>query len=111
MSDPLTTNDRVVVQVKTPEWHGAEIFVRSLSCGEQIDLDNAQEAAATDQKKILALQLAAYVCDGSGKPVWNQEQAAQLLNRRTAPIYRILKAAKKLNAWDKDEQEEIRGNS
>jgi hypothetical protein len=110
MSDPLTTNDRVVALVKTPEWSGAKVYVRSLSAGEQIDLD-AYVEGEKDQKKTLAAQLAAYVCDESGKAMWDREQAAKLLDRRTAPIYRILKAAKKLNAWDVEETEAIKGNS
>jgi hypothetical protein len=87
----------------------AGVKVRSLTAGEQIDLDAALKAAGDDVRKLLTMQLAAYVCDDSGKPALTAEEAGRFLDlRKTSTVKAIIEAAGKLNGWI--DQEAIRGN-
>ena len=87
----------------------AGVRVRSLTAGEQIDLDAAMKVAGEDVRKLLAVQIAAYVCDDSGNAVLTAEEAGRFVElRKTSTVKSIIEAAGKLNGWN--DQEAIRGN-
>jgi hypothetical protein len=84
------------------------VRVRSLTAGEQIDLEAASKAADGDIRKLIAVQLHAYVCDEAGNAVLSAEQAAQMVEtRKSSTVRAILEKAGTLNQFD---QEAIRGN-
>ena len=86
----------------------AGVRVRSLTAGEQIDLEAAMKVADKDIRKLIAVQLQAYVCDEAGNPVLSAEQAAQMVEtRKSATVRVILEKAGDLNQFD---PESIRGN-
>lgn len=86
----------------------AGLRVRSLTAGEQIDLEAAMKVADKDIRKLIAVQLEAYVCDESGAATLTGDQAAKMVEtRKAATITEILEKAGKLNRF---EPEQVRGN-
>ncbi len=89
----------------------AGIYVRSLTAGEQIDLEAAMSAANGDVRKILAAQLALYVCDDNGVPVLDAETAAKFVEvRNPQTVKSVIDTAGELNGWGEQVREDLRGN-
>lgn len=98
----LLTLERDTVEV-------SGVRVRSLTAGEQIDLDMAMKSAGDDVRKLLVVQLAAYVCDEAGNAALTAEEAGRVIDlRKPSTVKAILEAAGKLNGWGNPEA--IRGN-
>lgn len=105
--NPLEIEDREIELVPIK---GGAVHVRSLSAGEQIDLDAAMEGKQV--KDLLTLQIQAYVCTEVGEPLFNLEQAGTFLAKRhPTSIKKIITAATRLNAWDAGSGDSIKGNS
>lgn len=106
--DLLSANDRDVVPVEVA---GVTAYVRSLTAGEQLDMEAAVEAASGNIRLLLAAQLHAYLSDGEGNAILTLEQAQQFIDKRKpGTVRKIIDAAGGLNGWTKEAREAIRGN-
>lgn len=96
ISEILSANDGAVREVECPEW-GGSVWVRVLTLSAMLDINEKLEGVS-DTKKSLALQLAAYMCDASGRPiVQNDDQAFALLLKSASVVNRIIAAGTALN--------------
>jgi hypothetical protein len=105
-NDLLAINDR---DVECVEFSGIKAYVRSLTAGEQIDLDIAMKSSAEDIRKLLAVQLRSYVCNENGESLLNDEQAMLFVEKRKpSTVTAIIESAAKLNGFG--QQEALKGN-
>lgn len=94
----LDVQDREIREVSVPEW-GGSVFVRSLTAGEGLELHQALKALSdNDLKGVLAAQMAAYICDESGKPIFDgAAEAAPMVDRKSSAFHRVINEALSLN--------------
>lgn len=103
----LVVEDRIVEKVKAKEW-GGDVFVRSLTTDEAIEL-NAQIGGSSDSRVLMLNQLAAFMCDENGTPLFaDATAAASLINRKPVVLNRIIKAGQRLNHAESQEDEKAK---
>jgi hypothetical protein len=99
-------------EIRSVDIKNGTAYVRSLSVGEHYAMEAANKTADGDVTKLTANQIAAYVCNESGAPVFNAEQAREFVDKRhPESIRKIIEAAMALNGYGKDSREEMKGNS
>lgn len=103
----LAVEDRVVEKVKVKEW-GGDVFVRSLTTGEAIEL-NAQIGGSEDSRTLMLQQLAAFMCDEKGTPLFaDATAAARIIDRKPVVLNRVIKAGQRLNHAESQEDEKAK---
>ena len=112
----LAAEDVETREVRTPEWKGS-VHVRTLTAAEQLvmfeqttSVDQGTGSEADKRSAKLAIFLAAFLCDGQGKPLATREQAQQLVNKSARAVQRIVKAGHKLNQSGEADLDDIAKN-
>jgi hypothetical protein len=97
-ADILGTQDCKVKRVECPEWgEGAHVFVRSLSLREALAVNDASKAIE-DSAALAEIQLAAFLGDENGNPLFQDAAAAKGLASRNARVLnRLIDEAQALN--------------
>ncbi|HEY3679036.1 MAG TPA: hypothetical protein VGL45_09970 [Bradyrhizobium sp.] len=95
-ADILGAKDRKIVAVDVPEW-GGTVHVRSLSTAEAFALEQVMRPFE-ERSDIMACQLAAFVCDESGAPLFaTYKDALPILARSPATLRRVVTAGMTVN--------------
>lgn len=106
-SEILNLDDRIVEKVKCKEW-GGDVFVRSLTTDEAIEL-NAQIGGSTDSRALMLHQLAAFMCDEKGVTLFaSAEAATKIIDRKPVVLNRIITAGQRLNRAESQEDEKAK---
>lgn len=110
----LGVQDRMMVEVRTPEWgEGASVFVRTLTGAQRDELEGAIGAAAAAGRVNLdarARLCSAFICDAEGVPLFTLADVDALTGKSGAALTRILRAGMKLNAMREKDLEELEKN-
>jgi len=106
----LGKHQRPVQRVSTPELTG-DILIRALNPRESTDLWNAMKATE-DYGELCVMQIAAFVSDESGNPVFKtQEEAGAFVDTISVVVaVRIIKAGSELNDVSQKGVEKAGGN-
>lgn len=102
--------------VKAIEISGVgKVNLRILTGRAALDLETrlrkADRESAEGVAAMVAIQIAAFVCDKSGKPILSEEDAAQLVGQYSASqVRQIVAEGAKLNALGAQSVEEAGGN-
>lgn len=94
--DLLLASDREVKEVQVPEW-GGTVYVRSLTLAELLALEEQVGAVQDDGPLAIAYQLAAFICDASGEPLFTVADVPALVAKRGTAATRIVKAGTEMN--------------
>jgi hypothetical protein len=95
-ADILGAKDRKIVAVDVPEW-GGTVHVRSLSTAEAFALEQIMRPFE-DRSDIMACQLAAFMCDEAGAPLFSSyQEALPVLARTPATLRRVINAGMTVN--------------
>jgi hypothetical protein len=95
-ADILGAKDRKIVAVDVPEWGGA-VHVRSLSAAEALALEQTMRPIE-DRGDLMACQLAAFLCDEEGTPLFaTYQEALPMLGRLPRVIRRVVTAGMEVN--------------
>lgn len=94
----LGLSDRKVKRVEIPEWgEGAHVFLRSLSLGEALAVNDASKTIQ-DSAALAEVQLAAFLGDENGNPLFQDAASAKGLASRSASVLnRLIEEAQALN--------------
>jgi hypothetical protein len=92
----LGAKDRKIVAVEVPEW-GGTVHVRSLSAAEALSLEQIMRPIE-DRGELMACQLAAFLCDEAGTPLFaSHQEALPMLERLPRVIRRVVDAGMLIN--------------
>jgi len=95
-ADILGAKDRKIVPVDVPEW-GGTVHVRSLSTEEAFALEKVMRPFE-ERTDIMACQLAAFMCDEAGAPLFGSyQEALPVLARSPATLKRVVSAGMMVN--------------
>jgi hypothetical protein len=95
-ADIIGAKDRKIVPVEVPEW-GGTVHVRSLSTTEALSLEQTMRPIE-DRGELMACQLAAFLCDEAGTPLFSTYQEAQpMLGKSPAVLRRVINAGMAAN--------------
>ena len=90
---------------------GGQVAVRGLFAMESVRLSDALKEASGESQRLLAVQLAAFVSDTEGRPLFTVEQAMNALgNMEPADLKAIIEAGTKLNRLTDETIEEAGKN-
>lgn len=91
----LAANDRVLKEVKVPEW-GGSVWVRSLDVPEQISFE--EECGATEGTEHATLvSLSFWMSDAKGNRLFTLEDIKGLRKKNSVVIARVFRAGLDLN--------------
>lgn len=93
----LAANDRRKESLTVPQW-GGEVFVRSLSAKEALDLFAVTGSAST--QRLLAYSL----CDEQGDPLFALDEIDTLLSKGYEPVLTVIEAARRVNGLIDEEK-------
>lgn len=102
-------------RVKSVEVDGiGSISLRVLSGREALDLEvllRGERDTAEQIARLVAVQLAAFICDETGKTILSQEDAAQLVDQWSAnQVRQVIRAGSQMNALGAESVEAAGGN-
>ena len=108
----LSNKAKRVEKIAVPEW-GGDVFIREISAAER----DAYEAAALDKKgnvqlvNVRARLVALTLCDEAGVRMFTDLDHKLIADMPAAGVDRVFAAASKLNAFSKEDIEELEKNS
>jgi len=95
----LSSEDREILEIQTPEWKCKRVWVRSLSVREEI----AREAAlkdVTDTEQITSINLSYWLCEENGDVLgFTTDELCRFGARNSRVIERIARAGLGLNRF------------
>lgn len=98
----LAASDVQIERVSVPEW-GGDVCIRVLSGSQRDKLDAfvtrnmTKEGTLKDPSGLRVLICTLACCDEAGKPLFKADDAAELAEKSSAVLDRIVKAASALN--------------
>ncbi len=101
----LEAEDSPFEEVDVPEWK-EKIRIRTMSGEERYEF----ESSLTDTKNIMVRMLAVTLCDLEGNRLFTLEDMEKLNKKNSKVLIRLFSKAKKLNAIDKSDIEELTKN-
>lgn len=95
---------REVKRVELPAKIKGEFFVRAINPIEDIDREDALQAAGEDKKRRIAIQLSAFACTSEGEQMYPTAEAALeymgQASTKTGVVMKVVLAGVKLNNLD-----------
>jgi plasmid replication initiation protein len=108
--DFLTPPSRRVSIVDLPV-RGGQAAVRGLFAMEAVRLSDALREAAGDPQKLLATQLAAFLCDADGHALLSLDQAMNAVgNMEPSDLRALIEAGNRINRLTDETIEEVAKN-
>lgn len=111
----LETNDTKIQKVPLPEWNG-HVFIRSAGGDDREALDNfirehGDSSGRVSPKRLRAKCLSLCVSNEAGKCVWTFEDAAKVVEKKSAkPVERLFDAACKSLGISQTDLEDMEKN-
>lgn len=108
----LSNKAKRVEKIAVPEW-GGDVFIREISAAERdaFELEMAKGKGSTVKPNFRGSLAALVLCDESGTRLFSNTDASQLGQMPSSGVDRVFAAASKLNAFSKEDVDELEKNS